>query len=165
MPRSSQIAPPLQPLLLQIIIASSKNAFLNRDWRRLPSASPDTIFLLRGPSAWNSAAHMVRMVRVLGVVCRTARPDAAFVLVVDMCSVHLADEVFQAMHGEGLWPLLIPAKGMWLLQPLGLAVFRLFKQALRRLLHMELQTARARMLMRNGFSTSSMGFRLRGARP
>ena len=36
--------PPLQPLLLQFIIASSKNAFLNRDWRRLPSASPDTFF-------------------------------------------------------------------------------------------------------------------------
>ena len=108
---------------------------------------------------------MVRTVRVLGVVCRTARPDAAFVLVVDMCNVHLADEVFQAMRGEDSWPLLVPAKGTWLLQPLGLAVFRLLKQALRRLLHMELHTARAKILMRNGFSTSSMGFRLRGARP
>ena len=76
---------------------------------------------------------MVRTVRVLGVVCRTARPDAAFVLVVDMCNVHLADGGFQAMHGEGLWPLLIQAKGTRLLQRLGLAAFRLFKQALRRL--------------------------------
>ena len=63
---------------------------------------------------------MVRTVRVLGVVCRTARPDAAFVLVVDMCNVHLADKVFQAMRGEDSWPLLVPEKGTWLLQPLGL---------------------------------------------
>ena len=80
-------------------------------------------------------------------------------------SAALAGEVFQAMRGEDSWPLLVPAKGTWLLQPLGLAVFRLLKQALRRLLHMELHTAKAKILMRSGFSTSSMGFRLRGARP
>ena len=147
------------------MITASKNAFLNHDWRRLPSASPDTFFFFDtgtermeqrcphgtdGPCAWCGLPH------------RAARRN---VLVVDMCNVHLADEVFQAMRGEDSWPLLVPANGTWLLQPLGLAVFRLLKQALRRLLHMELHTAKAKILMRNGFSTSSMGFRLRGARP
>ena len=102
-----------------------------------------------GPCAWCGLPHRAAR-RSLCARCR---------------HVQHADEVFQAMRGEDSWPLLVPAKGTWLLQPLGLAVFRLLKQALRRLLHMELHTAKAKILMRNGFSTSSMGFRLRGARP
>ena len=69
--QSSQIGPSLQPLLLQFMITASKNAFLNHDWRRLPSASPDTFFFdtgtermeqrcphgTDGPCAWCGLPH------------------------------------------------------------------------------------------------------------
>ena len=123
--------PPLQPQLLQFIIGSKTIAFLNRIWRELF----DRIFLQRGDSAWNNTRHMVQMIRVLGVVCRSALPEAVFLLSFDVANAHLGDEVFQAMHAEGFLPLIIPAKCTWLLQPLDVAVFRMFKQFLRRLFY------------------------------
>ena len=73
--------PPLQALLPQFIIGSTTTAFPQRTWSRLFASSPDTIFLLRGRTAWNTVENMVQMIRVLGVVCHTARPDAALSLI------------------------------------------------------------------------------------
>ena len=125
----------LQAQLPQFIIGCRRTCFPQRGFERLFAASPPLVFLMQGNTSWTTYGHMVQMIRVLGAVCRAARPDAAFAFVFDAANSHLNDAVFVTLHAEGFFPVLVPAKLTWLLQPLDAYVFRLFKEVLRRRFH------------------------------
>jgi len=131
----------LQKHLPQFIIGSRKSCFTQRDFPRLFDTSPPLVFLIQGDKSWTTSKIMGQMIRVLGACCRGARPDAAFAFSFDAAPTHIYDHVWWQCHAEGLWPLLVPAKVTWLLQPLDAYVFRIFKDTLRRRYHDRYATA------------------------
>ena len=107
-----------------------------RDFPDLFDAAPDHVFLIRGEtSAWVTREVLGQIFRVLGKVLERVRPDAAFVLVFDCAPQHLHEGLFRSLRAHGIFPLLVPKLVTWLLQPLDVYVFRLFKETLRRRFH------------------------------
>ena len=54
------------------------------------------------------------------------------VLIFNAAKIHLTRSVFVACRAAGVWPLVVPGRTTWLLQPLDTHIFRGFKSALRR---------------------------------
>jgi hypothetical protein len=121
----------LQRFLPQFIIGSKRRIFRDRDFARLFHAAPDNVYLVQNTTSWNTAHVFCKMIRVLAGVLREHRPDAVWGLSFDAAGCHLERGVFTTCYQEGLFPLLIPARTTWLLQPLDVYVFRFFKQNLR----------------------------------
>lgn len=97
--------------------------------------APARVYLLRGGKAWCNHRFMIKIIRVLGLICRARRPNALVVMCLDTVSSHINNEVLATFHEENIRPLFIPAKTTSLLQPLDVYVFRLFKELLRRRFH------------------------------
>lgn len=122
--------PALQPLLPQVIIGNF-GTFLARDFPGLQAASPGNVELIRQKSAWNDAKLQARIVRKLGLALRPFLGEFQPVLLMDAVPLHFAEPVRQACFAWGLWPVIIPAKMTFLLQPCDTHVFQAFKQHLR----------------------------------
>ena len=121
----------LQPYLPQFVIGSTRTSFTARAFRRLFRSTPENIFLLRGPSGWNSHVHMVTIVQMVARVCRQARPHAAFLLSMDMANCHLHHDVLRELQRQRIRVVLVPTKMTWLLAPLDVSVFGMFKEYFR----------------------------------
>ena len=122
--------PELQPLLPQVIIGNF-GTFLARDLPGLQAASPANVELIRQKSAWNDARLQARIVRKLGLALRPFLREFQPVLLMDAVPLHFAGPVVQACYAWGLWPVIIPAKMTFLLQPCDTHLFQAFKQHLR----------------------------------
>ena len=109
--------------------------FLQRDFAQLFENTPDTVFLIRNASGWATAEALAEIYRVLGTVLRQLRPDHAYLLVMDCAPQHMDAALLFRLRGHGIYPLLVPAKLTWLLQPLDVYIFRIFKELLRRRFH------------------------------
>ena len=109
--------------------------FLQRDFAQLFADTPDTVFLIRNASGWATAEALAEIYRVLGTVLRQLRPDHAYLLVMDCAPQHMDPALLFRLRGHGIYPLLVPAKLTWLLQPLDVYIFRTFKERLRRRFH------------------------------
>ena len=125
----------LQAQLPQFIIGSRRACFPQRGFDELFNASPTSVFLMQGETSWTTWVHMVTMIRVVAEVCRRVRPDAAFAFVYDTANSHIHEEVFRELHVQRFFPVIVPAKTTWLLQPLDAYVFRRVKEFLRRCFH------------------------------
>ena len=108
-------------------IIGDRRSFQMRNYQTLFDASPQNIVLARGPSGWCTHKILKHILRVLGEVCRAARPGHQVVLCLDTASSHLHAEVLRTFHEENILPLLVPAKTTSLLQPLDVFVFRSFR--------------------------------------
>ena len=117
--------------LPQFVIVS-RAAISAAAFATLYDQAPGLIFLIRSETSWTTAPVLVDIVRTLAAVLRQERPDHAYVLAFDVASSHMAPEVFRALRSARIFPLLVPAKVTWLLQPLDVFCFRLFKERLRR---------------------------------
>ena len=110
--------------------------------------------LIRQKSAWSNIALMKRVVKMLGVALRTYCPVPLVrrwqpVLLMDACRLHLHRSIVATCLAEGIWPILVPAKLTWLLQPCDTDAFQLYKVFLR------MAYQRARLLTADGELTTA----------
>ena len=122
--------PTLQPLLPQYVIGNLQT-FLLREWRALLASCPDNVVLVRQKSAWVNIEVFVEIVNRLGVVLRPYLGSVQPVLLMDTCPVHLASRVVKACFASQLWPVFVPARLTWLLQPCDTHVFLQYKAKLK----------------------------------
>lgn len=126
--------PTAQPRMPQFIVGN-EHTFRQRDMPALRRSCPPNVTLVRQKSAWNNASLMVRIVAALGAATRTLRLQGTRVVVVltmDALRVHFHPSVLRACARADVWPLFVPAKMTWLLQPLDTHVFSVYKSYLQR---------------------------------
>ena len=121
--------PAIQQVLPQIVIGNEAT-FPASAMPGLRAACPSYVRLVRQKSSWNNRILCAAVVRILAAALRPYRDRFQPVLLSDTVRFHFADTVLQACSNNGIWPMLVPAKTTWLLQPLDTHVFRAFKSAL-----------------------------------
>ena len=122
--------PDLQPLLPQFVIGNFAT-FLERDMHSLRARCPSNVVLVRQKSAWNNDRLCAIIVRRLAIALRSHLADLQVVLFLDAVRLHTAPFVLRACNDVQIWPVLVPAKTTWLLQPLDTHAFQAFKAHLR----------------------------------
>lgn len=123
-----------QRTLPQIFLAS-RSRFSARMVREVNDLDPSCQFW-REASGWNSSS---RMVEVLEALAAAVEDHRQIILVLDMASCHLTEEVANRARVLKIWLIFIPTHLTFLLQPLDVSVFSMFKQRLQRA-HRKLQT-------------------------
>ena len=131
--------PDIQPLLPQVIVGNPAT-FLVRDFAALQAAAPLNVHLVRQKSAWNNKELMARIITMLGIALREHLAEWQPILLLDCSRVHLHPIVFNRCLANNIWPIIVPAKLTWLLQPCDTHAFLRFKIYLRK----AYQAARAR---------------------
>ena len=102
----------------------------------LQAACPGNVHLLRQKSAWSNIEVCKQVIRLVGAALRRlSHPPLVrrwqAVLLMDACRLHLHPSVIAACLAEGIWPIIVPAKMTWLLQPLDTHAFKPYKENLR----------------------------------
>lgn len=118
--------PELQPLLPQFIVGNEAT-FLVRDFVALQALCPANIVLVRQKSAWNNEFLCAQVVARLAAALQPHLGQYQPVLLLDACRIHTTRNVLMACNAHRVWPLLVPAKTTWLLQPLDTHAFQLYK--------------------------------------
>ena len=122
--------PGLQPLMPQVLVANC-HTFQAGEWAELLGTCPANVYLVRQKSSWNNADLFARVIGVLGGILQPYLGELQPVLLMDACRLHLHSAVLRACVGQGLWPLAIPAKLTWLLQPCDTHAFLPYKRCLK----------------------------------
>ena len=122
--------PDLQPLLPQIIIGNFAT-FHAADFAMLQSRCPPNVTLVRQKSAWNNDRLCAYIVRRLALALRAHINELQPVLLLDAVRLHTTTAVLAACNGARIWPVLVPARMTWLLQPLDTHAFQTYKAHLR----------------------------------
>ena len=122
--------PQLQPLLPQVIVGNEKT-FTAREFASLQSSCPANVKLVRQKSAWNNEELCAQIIRWLATALAPHLEGLQPVLLLDAAKIHTAPAVLAACSACHIWPILVPAKTTWLLQPLDTDAFLDFKRFLR----------------------------------
>lgn len=120
----------LQPLLPQIIVGN-EHTFPAGAFAALQASCPANVRLVRQKSAWNNAELCGKVVQWLAEALGPRLGDLQPVLLLDACKLHFSRQVLQACAAHGVWPIFVPAKSTWLLQPLDTHAFLKYKAYLR----------------------------------
>lgn len=123
--------PDIQPLLPQVIVANEAT-FLVRDFAALQAACPPNVHLVRQKSAWNNKQLMTRIISMLALAIRPHLGTLQPILFLDACRVHTPAMVLYRCLANGIWPIMVPAKLTWLLQPCDTHAFQRFKVYLKK---------------------------------
>lgn len=118
--------PDVQPLLPQVVIGNERT-FQAGAFADLQAACPANVRLLRQKSAWNNAATCAIIIRWLGEALAPFVTELQPVLLFDAVRLHSAPRVLAACVRWGVWPVLVPARITWLVQPLDTDAFLLYK--------------------------------------
>ena len=129
----------IQPLLPQVVIGN-EHTFQARDWTALVDRAPRNVYMVRQKSAWNNHELYARIITLLATVLAPYMGECQPVLLMDACRCHAHSDPMRACFGGGIWPVFVPAKLTWLLQPLDTHAFLTYKETLRA----EYQKARAK---------------------
>ena len=122
--------PLIQAALPQIVIANTRT-IPGRMLAALEATCPPQFRLLTGATAWVTARVCAQIVRWLAAALAQFAADLQPVLLLDACRQHLSNGVFAACSATRIWPLVVPAKMTWLLQPLDTHAFFSYKARLR----------------------------------
>jgi hypothetical protein len=120
-----------QPFMPQFIVGN-ESTFLVRDLAGLQASAPPNVTLIRQKSAWNNAALCTQLIRVLGEVLKPFLHRIQPVLILDAVPLHYHRRVLDACNASQIWPVVVPAKLTWLLQPLDTHFFYKYKVWLKR---------------------------------
>jgi hypothetical protein len=116
----------VQPHLPQILIANERTLPL-RMFADIRSRLPANVLLLRRSSAWNTSTLCAAIVRRLAAALAVHAARYQAVLLLDVHKCHLGAAMLAACRARGIWPLFVPPKVTWLLQPLDVYTFHQFK--------------------------------------
>ena len=130
--------PDIQPLLPQVVIGN-EHTFPAAAFAGLLGRAPRNVHLVRQKSAWNNSALFVLLLKALAAVLAPYLGELQPILLMDACKVHSAQAVLRACWAGKLWPILVPARLTWLLQPCDTHAFLKYKEVLKA----EYQKARA----------------------
>ena len=123
--------PDVQRVLPQIIIGNEAT-FLASAFPLLYRSSPGNVKLIRQKSAWNNELLCAVIIRMLAAALRPYTDKFQPILLLDAVRIHTAKAVLAACLACHIWPIVVPAKTTWLLQPLDTHAFQQFKVHLRR---------------------------------
>ena len=124
----------LQPRMPQFIIGNERT-FRVKELGALQRACPRNVTLLRQTSAWSNGCVTARIVRALAAAVRAAEGAHGtfqIILLLDAAKIHYVPTVLRACRAAGVWPVLVPAKMTYLLQPLDTHAFASYKAYLKR---------------------------------
>ena len=123
--------PDLQPAMPQVILG---NAFTFQAGQMvgLRSACPPNVHLVRQKSAWNNIETMKIVIRLIADAVKPHGDHLQPILLLDACRVHLARSVLATCVACRIWPIIIPAKLTWLLQPCDTHAFHRYKVYLKK---------------------------------
>jgi len=121
----------LQPVLPQVIIGN-EHTFLKASFADFKAACPANVRLVRQKSAWNDCALCASIVRWLGLALAPHMGRVQPILLLDAVRLHTAKNVLSACSRYRIWPIVVPAKMTWLVQPLDTSAFHLYKASLKR---------------------------------
>lgn len=124
--------PLVQPLLPHIVIGNERT-IPARSLGALRAACPANVRLLRLPSAWVNGKICAQIIRWLAVALAPVLGNRQPILLFDACRSHLCHCVFNACAAAHIWPIVVPAKMTWLLQPLDTHAFLPYKIRLQQL--------------------------------
>ena len=118
--------PRVQAHLPQILVAN-EHTLRVRDMAALQAGLPANVRLLRRKSAWNDAGLCAQTIRWLRDALMPFTDSRQVLLLFDAHRVHTAPRVFAACTACNVWPVLVPAKATWLMQPLDTHAFLAYK--------------------------------------
>ena len=118
--------PAIQAVLPQVLIAN-EHTLKAGQFAALRSACPPNVWLLRRKSAWVDGPLCAWIVRRLAAALAPYMADFQPLLLFDAARPHVPYVVFDACARVGVWPILVPAKMTWLLQPLDTHAFLIYK--------------------------------------
>jgi len=121
----------IQPLLPQVVVGNEATLKAG-DLARLIAACPPNVQLVRQKSAWNNMRLMVQIINMLASALRPHMDRFQPFLLLDASRVHLHPEVFYRSLALKIWPIVVPAKLTWLLQPCDTHLFQKYKADLQR---------------------------------
>lgn len=120
----------LQLEMPQVIIAN-EHTFLVRDFERYFQEAPNNVYLIRHKSAWNNSVVMKQIIDLVAAIVAPYLGVMTPILFFDAHRCHLGDAIFRACRRGGIFPILIPARLTWLLQPCDTHAFQIYKRILR----------------------------------
>jgi hypothetical protein len=123
--------PDVQAVLPQVIVGNEAT-FKAGGLAMLKSACPGNVRLVRQKSAWNNELLMAMVVRMLALALRPYLGEFQPLLLLDAVRLHTARAALAACATCRIWPVIVPAKTTWLLQPLDTHAFQQYKVYLRR---------------------------------
>ena len=121
----------IQPLLPQFLIGNER-VLPAGQMAALRGACPPNVRLVRQKSSWNNTQLFCAIIRAVGKTLREVAPGLQPIFFFDAATIHIPPAVFRACRVAGMWPVVIPARATWLLQPLDTHVFKHLKAALRK---------------------------------
>ena len=133
--------PLIQPVLPQVILGNTRTIPAGQ-FEALRAGCASNVFLERENSAWNNGRVMRRVLRYLRRALGPYMGHVQPILIMDAHGCHTTADVIAQCRVLGIWPVVVPAKLTWLLQPLDTHGFAAFKAALRKCF----QSARIRSL-------------------
>ena len=125
----------VQPFLPQVLIGNEKT-FLQSDLGALKANCPANVILVRQKSAWSSVQVSKRVFRLLAEALRNYEREQVHppmlrlqpVLSMDAANVHIHEACVRSCYALGIWPIVVPARLTWLLQPLDTHAFQKYKE-------------------------------------
>ena len=119
-------SPFFQKFLPQVVIGN-EHTLLVRELRGLQAECPKNFTLVRQKSAWMNVHLMCTVVEKLRAALAPYASKVQPILLMDAAKLHWAPAVMSACRRNGVWPVAVPAKLTWLLQPCDTHLFQRYK--------------------------------------
>ena len=123
---------PLYQKYMPQIVIGNEHTLLVRDMPELQRNRPSHFTLIRQKSAWNNTQLMCTIVDKLWMALAPFAAKVQPILLMDAAKLHWAIAVMNKCKRRGIWPLPVPAKLTWLLQPCDTHMFQVYKLHLRK---------------------------------
>ena len=117
----------IQKRLPQVLIMSKATAPL-AVFERIRNMLPSNVFALRLDKGWNNKTTFAEIIRLTQECLATCWDSIQVAWIMDSHRLHFHPHVLRTLASKDMWPLMVPAKTTWVLQPLDTGVFQHFKK-------------------------------------